>query len=253
MYDSNTYLAHHGIKGQKWGVRRYQNSDGTLTDEGRRRLGYGEPKKSLRQKLAERKQAKEKTPEEEKAEREALKEYLRKHPKKLPKYNHELTQEEANEIINNIQFDRRLKDIKKQEFDRGIDKIRTVTNTMQTVGNLINAGKSVYNSYVEINNALVDTGVISSKRMTKVGEKPEDAKKKAHADALDTYLRNHTAEDFYKDRASWTVDDAKQANQYYNNVRNMKSDGKGNKGNNSPDYETMVQDIMDRIKEEQNK
>lgn len=254
MDEYNSYLAHHGIRGQKWGVRRYQNHDGSLTAEGRRRLGYGEPKKSLKQKIADKRQAyKEKhtkTPEEERAE---LKEYLRKHPKKLPKYNHELTQDEASEIISNIQFDRRLKDIKKQEFDRGIDKIRTVTNTMQTVGSLINAGKSVYNSYVEINNALVDTGVISSKRMTKVGEKPEDTKKKAHADALDTYLRNHTAEDFYKDRASWTVDDARQANQYYNNVRNMKSDGKGNKGSNSPDYETMVQDIMDRLKEEQKK
>lgn len=31
------HLAHHGILGQKWGVRRYQNSDGTLTDLGKKR------------------------------------------------------------------------------------------------------------------------------------------------------------------------------------------------------------------------
>ena len=34
---SSEYLAHSGIKGQKWGVRRYQNQDGSLTPEGRRR------------------------------------------------------------------------------------------------------------------------------------------------------------------------------------------------------------------------
>lgn len=31
------HLAHHGIEGQKWGVRRYQNEDGTLTEEGKAR------------------------------------------------------------------------------------------------------------------------------------------------------------------------------------------------------------------------
>ncbi len=31
-------LSHHGILGQKWGVRRFQNKDGLLTDEGRVRL-----------------------------------------------------------------------------------------------------------------------------------------------------------------------------------------------------------------------
>ena len=31
------YLSHHGILGQKWGVRRYQNYDGTLTAAGRDR------------------------------------------------------------------------------------------------------------------------------------------------------------------------------------------------------------------------
>lgn len=36
VYESELY--HYGIKGQKWGVRRYQNPDGTLTAKGKKRL-----------------------------------------------------------------------------------------------------------------------------------------------------------------------------------------------------------------------
>lgn len=35
------YLAHHGIKGQKWGVRRFRNKDGTLTKQGKERYDVG--------------------------------------------------------------------------------------------------------------------------------------------------------------------------------------------------------------------
>lgn len=35
-YITSEYVAHHGVKGQKWGVRRYQNPDGTLTALGKR-------------------------------------------------------------------------------------------------------------------------------------------------------------------------------------------------------------------------
>lgn len=38
-------LAHFGVKNQKWGIRRYQNPDGTLTAEGRIHYGIGPARK----------------------------------------------------------------------------------------------------------------------------------------------------------------------------------------------------------------
>lgn len=35
--DSGNFISHHGIKGQKWGIRRFQNPDGTRTPLGRKR------------------------------------------------------------------------------------------------------------------------------------------------------------------------------------------------------------------------
>lgn len=39
MAHSEDFLAHYGIKGQKWGLRRYQNADGSYTNEGKIRYG----------------------------------------------------------------------------------------------------------------------------------------------------------------------------------------------------------------------
>lgn len=45
---NETWLAHHGIKGQKWGVRRFENSDGTLTEAGKKRYSKGDLEKKQR-------------------------------------------------------------------------------------------------------------------------------------------------------------------------------------------------------------
>lgn len=42
------YLMHFGVKGMKWGVRKYQNEDGTLTSEGEKRYGTIENLKKQR-------------------------------------------------------------------------------------------------------------------------------------------------------------------------------------------------------------
>ena len=35
---NNDYLIHHGVLGMRWGVRRYQNDDGSLTDKGKKKI-----------------------------------------------------------------------------------------------------------------------------------------------------------------------------------------------------------------------
>lgn len=45
MYDE-TYLAHFGVKGMKWGVRRYRREDGSLTESGRARYTKSGKKKN---------------------------------------------------------------------------------------------------------------------------------------------------------------------------------------------------------------
>lgn len=56
-YDNQNdeYLIHHGIKGMKWGVRRYQKKDGTLTSQGKKQHGEDNSSESKKKVLTDRK------------------------------------------------------------------------------------------------------------------------------------------------------------------------------------------------------
>lgn len=75
-------LAHHGIKGQKWGVRHWQNTDGTFTEAGKKRYfgnGGGENYKPLTKK--EKKQIRKEYRSEQRKRNAELKKINEKHDK----------------------------------------------------------------------------------------------------------------------------------------------------------------------------
>ena len=88
FYDASSmgnseYLEHHGIKGQKWGVRRFQNEDGSYTSSGKKRYGINGTGKTRKELNAEKKQLagdkyKELTKDVEKMRQKAI-EYGQKH------------------------------------------------------------------------------------------------------------------------------------------------------------------------------
>ena len=83
-YPSSDYLAHYGVDGQKWGERKYQNPDGSLTPEGR--IHYGV-----------------------KGEREAKKirreNYIKKYKERSSKDITEMTDEELQAAVKRMQLE----------------------------------------------------------------------------------------------------------------------------------------------------
>lgn len=125
-----TFLKHYGTLGMKWGERRYQNKDGSLTPEGRRHWGIGPPREKRKSFRLETK--------EERAERLALKKAKKlkkiELKKKAQEKENEATKKrlielgDRNEIYNN----RRL--FTNDELDEAIkriDKLEKINPPMQ--------------------------------------------------------------------------------------------------------------------------
>ena len=93
------YIAHHGTKGQRWGVRRFQNSDGSLTAAGKLRYSVGNGGRSISKKVDLKSAAKLKklqVKEEAKLERLKIKEAAKneKYKEKLERKKSLMTNKE---------------------------------------------------------------------------------------------------------------------------------------------------------------
>ena len=93
------YLAHHGTKGQRWGERRFQNYDGSLTAAGKLRYSVGNGGRSISKKVDPKSAAKlkkQQVKEDAKLERLKIKEAAKneKRKEKLEKKKSHMTNKE---------------------------------------------------------------------------------------------------------------------------------------------------------------
>ena len=122
----NPELKHWGVKGMKWGIRRYQNKDGSLTRAGKKRQADN---------LEKARQAK-KAKQDEIREREEKRSKLLKSTDASELYKNRdlLSTEEINERLNRLNAEQRLSQLSNQTKSTGMDKV----NKALAVGRKIN-------------------------------------------------------------------------------------------------------------------
>lgn len=132
------YLSHWGIPGMRWGMRRFQNEDGSLTAEGRIRYGrYSEVTKEERGEIAMRAKGQEKTMSGARqiadaasqiAGRSVKKNVVKDSPAKL------MSDEELRNAVNRLNMERQYNQLTGRDINRGAE---IASNILWTTGQLV--------------------------------------------------------------------------------------------------------------------
>ena len=261
-------LQHHGIKGQRWGIRRFQTKDGALTPRGQKRYNkeidnLKAEKKRLRneertkKKLSKMDDLKKDVEELEKKVKdgetpEQKKERLLKStdPKELYENRDALSTFELNERINRIDTEARLKSkIVEEKQQSGMDWVNDkMQKGKSTIDNATNLYKSVDNAYSSFVNS---TGgkILENSLGVKFpkGDKPKRQFNKEDFNKL-WENRKKLSDDEMRDFGNALKNEV-NAKQNLDKLNGKDTGGKG-KGMSRSEVEDLVNDILNERDED---
>lgn len=120
----NDELYHYGILGMRWGVRRYQKKDGTLTNSGKKRYDKEMERLKAEEKIIKNKNRTQSKLEKLEAKRKSVEELKKNLNKPKEKSVKEYSDAELRERVNRLQLEKQYKDLSPKQVSIG----KTVVN-----------------------------------------------------------------------------------------------------------------------------
>lgn len=158
------YLAHYGILGMHWGIRRFQNKDGSLTAAGRKRAGIGDKtgnarhkpsnaKKLAKQRISALEKARKAKAEKKEFEANKKNALERGNASEVLKFKGSLSNQELQTALTRINLEKQLSQIATADTKSTWDKINSATDKMGRMISLTSKGIEAWNTFAKISNS----------------------------------------------------------------------------------------------------